>query len=56
MVTPAKQTELQRQCDKTKCKHGNVGYCGFCEAEKAPKCKEHQNPHYCGFCGKVQSG
>lgn len=31
------------------CKHGNRYFCGFCQAEKAPKCK-HGNPFYCGFC------
>ena len=37
---------------KPKCKHGNLGYCGLCEADKAPKCK-HGNPYYCGHCGTV---
>ena len=31
------------------CVHDNVGYCGLCAADAAPKCA-HGNPFYCGFC------
>lgn len=34
--------------------HKDIGYCGLCEARKAPKCKLHSNPWYCGWCGKVK--
>jgi hypothetical protein len=37
------------------CEHGAIGYCGFCEAAVAPKCKKHGNPWYCGHCGPVLS-
>jgi hypothetical protein len=35
--------------ERSRCAHGNVGACGHCMAEAAPKCK-HGSPFYCGFC------
>ena len=37
---------------KKKCKHGHVGYCGFCATKDLLRCK-HGNHSYCGFCGPV---
>jgi hypothetical protein len=40
------------------CHHGQrVGkeYCISCDAETAPKCKEHGNPWACGWCGSATS-
>lgn len=37
-----------------RCKHGHVGYCGFCASEGAPECK-HGRPYYCGLC-RIETG